>query len=68
MLFGSVHLYEGVGAILPLATLGILFGIVVRWMRGDLRAVMVAHTLQDFMVPVLIALRNYALAHTPRHP
>ncbi len=50
LLFGSVHLYEGLGAILPLSALAIVYGLVVRRFHGDLRAVIVAHTLQDFLV------------------
>jgi membrane protease YdiL (CAAX protease family) len=60
LLFGSVHLYEGVGAILPLAALGIVYGFVVRHFKGDLRAVIVAHTLQDFLVPFFALAADYA--------
>ena len=66
-LFGCLHLYEGLGAILPLAALGILFGFVVRQLKGDLRAVIVAHTLQDFLVAVLALARPFLLRHQP-HP
>ena len=55
MLFGCIHLYEGVAAIIPLAALGILFGFVVRHFKGDLRAVIIAHALHDF-ITALIAL------------
>jgi membrane protease YdiL (CAAX protease family) len=37
LLFGCVHLYEGLGAILPLAALGIVYGFAARWLKGDLR-------------------------------
>lgn len=57
LLFGCVHLYEGLGAILPLAALAIVYGLVVRRFRGDLRAVIVAHTLQDFVVALLLLAR-----------
>ena len=53
VLFGSVHLYEGLGAILPLAALAIVYGFVAQRSQGDLRAVIVAHTLQDFLVGFL---------------
>jgi membrane protease YdiL (CAAX protease family) len=59
LLFGSVHLYEGLGAILPLAALAIVYGLVVRHFKGDLRAVIIAHTLQDFVVALLLLLRPY---------
>ena len=64
LLFGCVHLYEGLGAILPLATLGIVYGFVVRYFKGDLRAVIVAHFLQDFLVAFLVL----AAKHVPHAP
>ncbi len=67
LLFGSVHLYEGLAAILPLAALAVVYGLVVRWMKGDLRAVIVAHTLQDFLVPFLLKLHDWALRYTQTH-
>lgn len=48
--FGAVHLYEGIGAILPLMALAVVYGFVVRQRQGDLRAAMIAHTLQDFLI------------------
>ena len=57
LLFGCVHLYEGFAAILPLAALAIVYGFVVRHLKGDLRAVIVAHTLQDFMVALIVLAR-----------
>ena len=67
LLFGSVHLYEGVGAILPLAALALVYGVVVQHLRGDLRAVIVAHTLQDFIVALLLLGRPY-LERYQSHP
>lgn len=67
LLFGSVHLYEGLGAILPLAALAIVYGLVVRYMRGDLRTVIVAHVLQDFLVPFLVLARDHALSYQHTH-
>ena len=66
LLFGSVHLYEGVAAILPLAALAILYGYVVRYFRGDLRAVIVAHTLQDFLVAFIVLARPWLEQHQPK--
>ena len=66
LLFGSVHLYEGLGAILPLAALALVFGFVVHRFKGDLRAVVVAHTLQDFLVALLLLARPYLEQHRPR--
>ena len=64
-LFGCVHLYEGAGAILPLAALGIVYGLVVRHLKGDLRAVVVAHTLQDFLVPFYALAAEHTGAFRP---
>ena len=57
LLFGSLHAYEGLAAVLPLAALAMVYGIVVQRSRGDLRAVIVAHTLQDFLVALLALAR-----------
>ncbi len=65
MLFGSLHLYEGAAAVLPLMALGVLFGEVARRLKGDLRSVIVAHTLQDFLVALLALLQAYLRAHPP---
>ncbi len=66
-LFGCVHLYEGATAMVALGALGIVYGVVARHCKGDLRAVIVAHTLQDFMVALLVLARPWALHHQP-HP
>ena len=65
-LFGSVHLYEGLGAILPLSALALVYGFVAHRSHGNLRAVIVAHTLQDFLVGFLGLARPF-LEHHPRH-
>lgn len=62
-LFGCLHLYEGLAAIVPLAALGILFGFAARQLKGDLRAVIVAHTLQDFLVAIIALARPFLLRH-----
>ncbi len=67
LLFGSVHLYEGAAAMLPLAALALVYGFVVRLYKGDLRAVIVAHTLQDFLVALLLLARPYLERHAA-HP
>jgi membrane protease YdiL (CAAX protease family) len=66
-LFGCLHLYEGLAAIVPLALLGIVYGLVVRSLQGDLRSVIVAHTLQDFLVALIALARPWAERHQP-HP
>jgi membrane protease YdiL (CAAX protease family) len=66
LLFGSVHLYEGLAAVLPLTALALIYGSAVRSFKGDLRAVIVAHTLQDFVVAFLILARPYIEHARPR--
>ncbi len=66
LLFGSVHLYEGLAAILPLSALALVYGLVVRRFHGDLRAVIVAHTLQDFLVAFMILARPFVERYHPR--
>lgn len=67
LLFGSVHLYEGLGAILPLAALAVVYGLVVRHFKGDLRAVIIAHTLQDFLIAFIVLLRPIAEKYQQSH-
>jgi membrane protease YdiL (CAAX protease family) len=64
-LFGCLHLYEGIAAIVPLAVLGIIYGMAVRHFKGDLRAVVVAHTLQDFLVALLVLARPFLERYQP---
>jgi membrane protease YdiL (CAAX protease family) len=66
LLFGSVHLYEGFAAVLPLTALALVYGFVVRYVKGDLRTVIVAHTLQDFIVAFLILARPYIEHYQPK--
>jgi len=63
LLFGGVHLYEGLGAV---AGLALVYGFVVRHFKGDLRAVIVAHTLQDFLVGFLALAKPFLEGHAPR--
>lgn len=53
MLFGSLHLYEGVGAACFITCLG-AFYCIVALRYSNLRAVIVAHFLQDFLAGLLI--------------
>jgi membrane protease YdiL (CAAX protease family) len=66
LLFGSVHLYEGLGAILPLAALAVVYGFVVRHFKGDLRAVIIAHTLQDFVVAFIALAKPFLDRYHPK--
>ena len=65
ILFGSVHLYEGLGAILPLIALALVYGSVARLMKGDLRAVIVAHTLQDFLIALVVFAKPFMDQYGP---
>ncbi len=65
LFFGSVHLYEGLGAILPLAALALVYGLVVHYFKGDLRAVIIAHTLQDFLVAVFAVIALHVKQFVP---
>jgi membrane protease YdiL (CAAX protease family) len=57
VLFGCLHLYEGVGAVVGICGLGTVYAIVaVR--RGNLRSVMVAHFLQDALTGLILYLRH----------
>jgi uncharacterized protein len=62
VLFGSLHLYEGVGGAILIGILGAMYAVVAL-RRGNLRAVMVAHLLQDFLTVVFIMTRH---AHRAR--
>ena len=65
IIFGSIHLYEGAAAILPIAALGMVYGFVVLHFRGDLRAVIVAHTLQDFLTALFVYTRSQTVHPAP---
>ncbi len=57
VLFGCLHLYEGVGAVAGICGLGAVYAIVaVR--SGNLRSVMVAHFLQDALTGLFLYLRH----------
>jgi hypothetical protein len=57
VLFGCLHLYEGVGAVMGICGLGAVYAVVaVR--RGNLRSVMVAHFLQDALTGLFLYLHH----------
>jgi membrane protease YdiL (CAAX protease family) len=57
ILFGSLHLYEGIGGAVFIGLLGLVFAtLALRF--GNLRAVIVAHSVQDFMVGLFLFLRH----------
>jgi membrane protease YdiL (CAAX protease family) len=53
VLFGSLHLYEGVRGAILIGVLGMMYAWVAL-RRGNLRAVIVAHVLQDFLTIALL--------------
>ncbi|HEY5211902.1 MAG TPA: CPBP family intramembrane glutamic endopeptidase [Acidobacteriaceae bacterium] len=57
VLFGSLHVYEGVGGAVLIACLGAMYAVVALRL-GNLRAVIVAHVLQDFLAFVMIMTRH----------
>jgi membrane protease YdiL (CAAX protease family) len=52
LIFGVMHLYEGLPVVVALMLLSALYCIVTLH-RGNLRAVIIAHTLQDFFAGVV---------------
>jgi hypothetical protein len=64
-LFGCLHLYERAAAVLALAALGILYGRGAHRMKGDLRGLIIARTLQDFLDACLALTRPFL--KPPRH-
>jgi membrane protease YdiL (CAAX protease family) len=53
VLFGSLHVYEGMRGAILIGLLGMMYAAVALW-RGNLRAVIVAHVLQDFLAMALL--------------
>jgi len=58
-LFGSLHLYEGLGGALLISVMGFVFCLVSQRL-GNLRAVILAHFLQDFMAAAILMSRHAA--------
>jgi membrane protease YdiL (CAAX protease family) len=58
LLFGSLHLYEGAGGAVVITLLGCVYATCVLCF-GNLRAVMVAHALQDFIAGVMLLMLHY---------
>ena len=61
LLFGGLHLYEGVGGAIFVSMLGLVYAILALRF-GNLRAVIIAHTAQDFLVGLFLFLRHADLA------
>jgi membrane protease YdiL (CAAX protease family) len=56
-LFGSLHVYEGVGGAVLIGCLGVVYSVVALRM-GNLRAVIVAHTMQDFVTFAVLMMHH----------
>lgn len=54
LLFGASHGYEGLRTMVLLAVFGALFSTLA-WLRGGLRAGMIAHSAHDLIVGLLLA-------------
>jgi uncharacterized protein len=57
ILFGSLHVYEGIGGAIFIGLLGVIYAILALRF-GNLRAVIIAHTAQDFLVGLFSFLRH----------
>jgi len=57
VLFGCIHFYQGAEGVLAITVLGALYGICA-WRIGNLRGVMLAHTLQDISAGLIHYARN----------
>ena len=58
ILFGAIHLYEGLPAVVALTLLSVLY-CAVALHRGNIRAVMIAHSLQDFSAGIAVLLISH---------
>ncbi len=52
-LFGALHLYQGVGGAIMIGFLGVFYAVLALRL-GNLRAVIVAHFLQDFVTAAMV--------------
>ena len=55
LIFGSLHLYEGLGGAALIALLGVVYSVIALKL-GNLRAVIAAHFLQDFVAGCMLFL------------
>lgn len=60
LLFGVMHSYEGWVAVVSLAALAAVYGAVTL-RTGNLRAAMIAHTLQDFLTALFFVARHHRI-------
>lgn len=59
VVFAVVHLYQGWASVLPIVALALVYGFVVRYFKGDLRVVMVAHVMQDSLYGIFNFVAPY---------
>jgi len=53
LLFGSLHVYEGIGGAAIITVLGLVYAVMAL-MLGNLRAVIAAHIMQDFFAGLML--------------
>lgn len=53
LLFGSLHVYEGVGGAALITVLGLIYAVMAL-VLGNLRAVIAAHFIQDFLAGLML--------------
>jgi len=58
LLFGSLHVYEGIGGAALITMLGLMYAVIAL-VLGNLRAVIAAHFMQDFFAGLML----FALHH-----
>ena len=57
LLFGSLHLYQGLGGALVTMLLGVINAVCFLWF-GNLRAVALAHALQDSVAMIVLFIQH----------
>ena len=57
ILFGCMHFYQGAEGVIGTAALGALYGVCA-WRMGNLRCVMIAHSLEDITVGLIHYFRH----------
>ena len=57
LIFGCLHLYQGVGSAIGITCLGLIYAVFAARL-GNLRSVMIAHALQDLLAGLIYHLRH----------
>ena len=58
LIFGSLHLYQGIGSAIGITVLGFVYAVFVTRL-GNLRSVMIAHAFQDLLTGLILYLRHH---------